>query len=108
MDFETVKEWVTEAGLTARVLKVDDDYNGSYHNGYVQIPANSKLSDDSYNEHCDIEVHGGLTFDGDLDDDNNHWFGFDCAHLGDNIEDQDLDYMIKQCESLAKQLKERL
>jgi len=34
------------------------------------------------------------------------WFGFDCAHLGDRENPKSLEYVEKECESLAKQLAE--
>lgn len=56
-----------------------------------------------------FDVHGGLTFSGgngkypvesDL-----YFFGFDCAHAGDNEEGgRSLEYCISECESLADQL----
>ena len=56
--------------------------------GYVQIPKGHKLYDLSYNEieekyNYDVPAHGGLTFDGELQDQQGHWIGFDCAHSGD-------------------------
>lgn len=56
-----------------------------------------------------FDVHGGLTYSGggyksdypvksDL-----WWFGFDCTHLDVS---QSLDYMIEECERLAKQIVE--
>lgn len=95
-------------------------------NGYVGIPPTSPLYE---NEDIDADVHGGITFIGyaygwketcDL------WMvGFDCAHSFDylpsleefsnkdrllfqdiSISYKDIDYVKKEVESLAKQLKE--
>ena len=65
-----------------------------------------------------IDVHGGITFDGELKDLPGWWFGFDCAHSGDTSIDLDeiessyptdgvarsLEYVVSECESMAKQL----
>lgn len=60
-----------------------------------------------------IDVHGGLTYSGDLGCLNGKvskgwWFGFATANLGDNLQEggRPLEYCIAECESLAKQLKE--
>ena len=111
MAHEIKKEWTTEAGLKAYVLYV----NESHHCGYVAIPKNHSFNGDNYNEHYNIDVHGGLTFAGTINGINETWlFGFDAAHLGDATEYinspgdtfKDVDYMAKECESLAKQLVE--
>lgn len=50
--------------------------------GYVVIPESNAIYGKDYNN-LDINVHGGLTFSGLVD---NEWLiGFDCAHLGDLI-----------------------
>ena len=103
------KEWVTEAGLNAYVLYVDN----SHHCGYVAVP--EKYIGDNYDEHYDIDVHGGLTFASTIIDIDEKWlFGFDAAHSGDKTAYinrpgdtfKDVDYMANECEKLAKQLKE--
>jgi len=57
-----------------------------------------------------FDVHGGVTYSGTDKKypikSNLHWIGFDCAHAGDTLEICNLDYCIKECESLAKQIKE--
>lgn len=71
-----------------------------------------------------ISVHGGLTFSSrkaysngkpyigdypvDYDTDELWWFGFDCAHYGDNelIGGQTLEYCEEECEKMAKQFAE--
>ncbi len=97
------KQWVTEAGLNAYILYV----NGSHHCGYVESP--EKFRGDNYDEHYDIDVHGGLTFSDTIEDIDEPWlFGFDAAHSDDKPEYggtfKDVDYMTKECELLAKQL----
>ncbi len=57
--------------------------------GYVGIPENHRFYKKSYhdlNEINQIEVHGGLTFAGEINDNDGLWyFGFDAAHCGDLI-----------------------
>lgn len=63
-------------------------------NGYVGVTESSPLFDKYYDDlYCMdgdiyIDVHGGLTYSGDLGikilgAKDIHFFGFDCAHLGD-------------------------
>lgn len=52
-----------------------------------------------------FDVHGSLTFSGiDKRDEGLWWFGFDCAHDGDNIDVQNEAYVRNECASLARQL----
>jgi hypothetical protein len=102
--------------------------------GYVRVPEthpyyNKQIMDTDLDN---FQVHWGLTFDGKMDfvqDDytlskdnrEGHWIGFDCAHSGDlyppnilkyneNIPSHEvyrtMEYVKKECENLAKQLKE--
>jgi len=57
---------------------------------------------------CVFDVHGSITFSG-----TGHWegtnpdlwfFGFDCAHYGDEFEDWTVDRVVSECEKLATQL----
>lgn len=54
-----------------------------------------------------IAVHGGLTFSGDLGLDglpDGHWFGFDCAHLADDLLTWTEEAVAVEVERLAEQL----
>lgn len=57
-----------------------------------------------------IDVHGSITYSNGKDgypvpsDRKGWWFGFDCAHAGDNIMVQTAEYAEQECESLARQL----
>lgn len=45
-----------------------------------------------------FDVHGGITYSGDLKDDGDHWYGFDCAHCDDlcpQLSDWHLDMAAK-------------
>lgn len=67
-----------------------------------------------------FDVHGSITFsNSDLLDegDDGWWFGFDCNHLGDKSlimpeffegVHRSLEYVVDECESLARQLTERV
>lgn len=80
----------------------------SHRCGYVGVPEKHPAHGQDY-DHVDAEVHGGLTY-GDSnkeypipDETNRWWFGFDCAHLGDDMPNggQPLDYVIAECHKLA-------
>lgn len=61
-----------------------------------------------------FDVHGSLTFSGDLLEPGTWWFGFDAAHAGDGRMGsaefpslgpvREFDYMANECESLARQI----
>ena len=61
-----------------------------------------------------FDVHGGVTYSGKSDNypvpSDLWWFGFDCAHAGDQSYGgrdgvmRDLDYCVAECESLASQI----
>jgi len=96
--------------------------------GYVQVPKDSFLFKKDYNNEIfnNVDVHGGLTYSDDLNNDNNWWFGFDTAHFGDwayfkiliwgsigkkngrymhkGDVYRDKEYCINECKSLVKQL----
>lgn len=117
-----VREWTTEAGLHAVVLMVRDSHN----NGYVCVPPRHPfygLDYSDYDKLPDIEVHGGLTYAGGDPVQRKagdvliegHWFGYDCAHIGDRTLGKYGDstgvfrgpaYCYHQCESLAAQLQQ--
>lgn len=111
-----VKDWVTKAGIRAVILLVN---NGSHHCGYVALPG--KLSHmnftgyDGEGEYVGIDVHGGVTWQDQLKLMNNqNAIGFDCAHAGDKTTFsiwegdvwRDEAYCIKQCESMASQVRQ--
>lgn len=52
-------------------------------NGYIEIKKGHKLYEVHYDKINNIEVHGGFTFSGTLDD--KYYIGFDCAHAWDYI-----------------------
>lgn len=96
---------------------VDIDKVGAIN---VLIHGLRKPEDEGYSLAILIDVHGGLTFSGRMEDDQSlWWFGFDCSHAGDLVPGMQLDslfntevvyrdinYVTAECESLAKQLAE--
>jgi hypothetical protein len=51
--------------------------------GYIKVPNEHKFYKLDYDD-IDIDVHGGITFNGSIEDaENEFWIGFDCAHWGD-------------------------
>lgn len=114
------KEWVTQAGLPAKVKVMPMGHRC----GYVGVSA-EVFADKGYDD-LDVDVHGGLTY-ARTEEDGLRWYGYDCAHLGDardptlmdeqhremfeRLWDEDgvvrsLDYCITECENLATQLKQ--
>lgn len=56
-----------------------------------------------------FDVHGSLTYSGEAGkypaEGEGWWFGFDCAHSGDDFEfGRPLEYVVDNCEKLARQL----
>lgn len=106
-----IEEWVTEAGLKARVHQCvwNERVSGiapslhDFYTGYVEVPKGRVFSE---MESEQIDVHGGVTFspkpiEGAGEE---NWMGFDMAHIGDE-DNQSLSYAKEQCELLAKQIK---
>lgn len=81
--------------------------------GMIEVPCMSRrgaLAGDLF------DVHGSITFSGEMSGKQGFWYGFDCAHAGDlspNYVNQgfwggnvyrDIDYVKAECTSLAEQL----
>lgn len=106
------KQWVTDAGLLAVIVKFTERYL-QHRCGYVGVGIEHEGFAFDYEE-VDIDAHGGITYTGDnstnypiTTDKPTWWFGFDCAHAGDDEPGgRSLDYCIAQCESIAKQLEQ--
>lgn len=65
--------------------------SGAYRCGYVGVPKSSKLYGMRYGHLTGIEVHGGVTFSGNLngtefENDGLWYFGFDCIHISDRYD----------------------
>jgi len=117
--FVIEKQWLTDEGLEAVCLMMTDF---GHRNGYVGVPRGTTLDGVDYSNFAlrDITVHGGLSFSGGDGkypvEDDKWWFGFDCAHYGDKTNltnepydvERTLEYVENECESLAKQLSDKM
>lgn len=74
-----------------------------WFNGYVEIPKNHPLYGRAY-QSLDFDVHGGLTFSGNLYGLEGYFIGFDCNHGWDNSLKNDEEYVLIECKSLVHQL----
>lgn len=97
--------------------------------GYVGLPAEHPFHGDKYDDHYDLNVHGGPTYSAACaghichvpepgEPDNVWWIGFDCGHWMDRIPSlesrlgrqtpsgtyRDVAYVKAEVESLARQL----
>jgi hypothetical protein len=79
MKTKTIKTFTTKVGLDAELRLT----TGGFINGYVKLPKHLEGEKTSYDDFYDIEVHGGVTYVGDLREDEGTWVGFDTAHCGD-------------------------
>lgn len=136
---EIIKEWTTEVGHVARIIK----QSMGHLCGYVGIPKDHKLFEKSYHDEIDytlpmdepvssrgviplllratlppkegkeslemiFDVHGSLTFSGKFENSELWWLGYDCAHCDDTPEVCNLEFCISQCESLSKQIRDKI
>ena len=95
---------------------------GGQLNGYVRIPKAHPFYQKGYDD-IPIDCHGGLTYAGELEYDDDFYIGFDTAHFGDympfmhmslgkegiiseNPEERykDIDYVRKECKRIVDQL----
>ena len=89
--------------------------NNSNHCGYVIVNKEHKYYGEHYSDLPYFDVHGGLTFSGEIDGLDGWALGFDAAHLGDVTATskypgdtfKDAKYMITECEILAQQIQEK-
>lgn len=113
------EEWRDkETGYLCRIIR---PYNDGHLCGYVSVPEGHNCFGKGYDD-VHVNVHGGLTYSQDMGVKGRWWLGFDCVHLGD-MNPRDIivydgpkwreddtyrtkNYVKKECEKLAKQLKE--
>lgn len=106
--YELEKDWITKSGLRAICLLMKLGI-GNHRCGYVQTFEPIKDLDN-------IEVHGGVTYSDNFlqdIDENTWWIGFDTIHSMDHefnkktgkfiYSNKDLNFVVKECESLADQ-----
>ena len=112
------KDWISEAGLRCVCLIVE---YGTHRCGYVEVGKDSPLFGLDYDQ-VPVECHGGLTYSSEKEGRDDYpvksdgwWFGFDCWHADDGLigggtrkrPERSMNYVVKQCESVAKQLVEQ-
>lgn len=51
-----------------------------------------------------LTVHGGITFSSRLAETGKFAFGFDCCHIGDTPEVQNIEFILKECCKLVDQM----
>lgn len=103
---DLIKDWVTKAGYRAVIVK-HNSLDGGYHCGYVSIPPIHPLFGIHYSDmEFDPDVHGGITYSGDCGEKGTWWYGFDCHHIYDTILQCNEPYVVRECEWLAKQLRD--
>lgn len=79
----------------------------TWYCGYVEIPTDDRLY--GMSELNDIleefNVHGGISFKGQLDEVGDAFLlGFDCNHARDDIHEQDIFYVDRECKNLIDQI----
>gem|GEM_PF-1850641 len=83
--------------------------------GFVGVPKEHKFYGVSYEAIRGIDVHGGLSFSGEIEGEGNYWwFGFNCAHEEDYCPCQpiqfagqvyrDFNYVLNETRKLAEQI----
>lgn len=81
--------------------------NSKWYCGYVEIPTDDRLY--GISEISDIleefNIHGGISFTGQLDEVGDAFLlGFDCNHARDDIHEQDIFYVDRECKNLIDQI----
>jgi hypothetical protein len=81
--------------------------------GGLGIPCGYVLAPAEFGSSNELEVHGGVTWDGEMEElGPGRWIGFDAGHYGDSLppfpggEPRDDNYMRGQCKRLAQQISE--
>ena len=76
--------------------------------GYVSIPKSSSLYGvDIDDVICSLDVHGGITYAGNLPTEcekDEFFLVFDCNHYGDNPNVQNKDFVLSECKKLVDQI----
>ena len=82
---------------------------GGHFCGYVEIPSYHPLykKSDDYFEGQDLECHGGITFN-NIDMNECHLIGFDCAHSGDLVPSIEKDRNSGISSAILKQINQEI
>jgi hypothetical protein len=87
-----------------------------HYNGYVSVPEKHPLHLATYSDNDDvssIDVHGGITYSGPgckgipEFERASWWLGFDCGHLGDDLETCTEEFVARNCLAVVAALAER-
>lgn len=101
--YKGYKIYVVKITYEVPLFWYDMTDNRTYYNGYIVLPKNSKFYGKEYdfiNE--EIEVHGGFTFSGFVD--NEYTIGFDTAHYFDNENTQNIDFVLEELRNAVDQI----
>lgn len=83
--------------------------------GYVHIPEEHKLYGQIEDPLNSLHVHGGITFQGELKDNEGFWIGFDCEHYRDFVPNmsslhegtyRNMAYVTQELKQLVDQIKD--
>lgn len=81
------------------------DMNSFWYCGYVVIPKTHPYYGVDYKDLVDLfDVHGGLTYSGELDEAGEWVLGFDCNHIDDNPFREDQYFTLEECLRLVDQI----
>lgn len=84
---------------------IDTGVNNTWYCGYAVIPEDHPFYGMDHDDvEVNINVHGGLTFSGEIEDIDGYLLGFDCRHYGDSPYVQDEEYTLSECKRLVDQL----
>ena len=74
--------------------------------GYAVIPPEDRFYEIDENSELleQFTVHGGISFVGRLNDIDGFLIGFDCNHARDDIHEQDIFYVDRECKNLIDQI----
>ena len=115
---ETERQWLSKAGYQCLAYRHP---SLGHWCGYVGLPDGNPMHGKHYDA-IDADVHGGLTYAYDHapngKPDGRWWIGFDCAHAGDVVPGvsgiwhryrddgayRDIDFVVAECERLARQM----
>lgn len=107
---------ITLCGVSCFVMQTDM----GHFCGYVEVPLSHPWRREGYDS-IDVEVHGGLTFAGTIEDDHGkkrYVVGFDCAHYMDVTQGEpprwsgpdvivwDAERVAQECAKLADQMRQ--
>ena len=94
----------TKKGNIDNSYSLDYKRTTDWYCGYVRIPEGHEFYGKRYQDLPYFDVHGGLTFSGELNGIDGYLIGFDCHHLWDTSIINDENYTERHCIKLIDQL----